>query len=35
MVEHGFAGDVIGLNNPGAFAIGDTVYAGKRRSGAP
>jgi hypothetical protein len=22
------AGDVIGLTNPGAFAIGDTIYAG-------
>lgn len=25
----GFSGDVIGLNNPGSFAIGDTVYTGK------
>ncbi|KAK3265937.1 hypothetical protein CYMTET_25413 [Cymbomonas tetramitiformis] len=31
VVDMGFAGDVIGLNNPGAFAIGDTVYAGKAR----
>jgi len=30
VVDDGFAGDVIGLNNPGAFAIGDTVYAGKK-----
>eukprot|EP00879_Flechtneria_rotunda_P013063 GHRR01013643.1.p1 GENE.GHRR01013643.1~~GHRR01013643.1.p1 ORF type:complete len:602 (+),score=167.68 GHRR01013643.1:1048-2853(+) len=27
-VQEGFAGDVIGLTNPGAFAIGDTIYAG-------
>ena len=27
-MEEGFAGDVIGLTNPGAFAIGDTIYAG-------
>ena len=25
-----FPGDVIGLNNPGAFAIGDTIYNGKK-----
>lgn len=25
-----FPGDVIGLNNPGAFAIGDTIYTGKK-----
>jgi peptide chain release factor 3 len=25
-----YPGDVIGLNNPGVFAIGDTVYQGKR-----
>jgi peptide subunit release factor RF-3 len=24
-VTEGFAGDVIGLTNPGAFAIGDTL----------
>lgn len=24
-VQEGFAGDVIGLTNPGAFAIGDTI----------
>mmetsp|Transcript_9572 Transcript_9572/g.33954 ORF Transcript_9572/g.33954 Transcript_9572/m.33954 type:complete len:593 (-) Transcript_9572:243-2021(-) len=28
-VMEGFSGDVIGLNNPGSFAIGDTVYTGK------
>lgn len=27
-VQEGFAGDVIGLSNPGAFAVGDTIYAG-------
>ena len=31
----GVAGDVIGLNNPGAFAIGDTVYAGPRTAFPP
>jgi len=25
-----YPGDVIGLNNPGTFAIGDTVYCGKK-----
>lgn len=25
-----YAGDVIGLNNPGVFAIGDTIYNGKQ-----
>jgi peptide chain release factor 3 len=25
-----YAGDVIGLNNPGVFAIGDTIYSGKK-----
>jgi len=29
-VEVAYAGDVIGLNNPGAFAIGDTVYMGEK-----
>jgi len=29
-LEVAYAGDVIGLNNPGAFAIGDTIYAGKK-----
>ena len=32
VVDTGYAGDVVGLNNPGAFAIGDTVYAGRRRA---
>eukprot|EP00198_Chlamydomonas_reinhardtii_P012781 XP_001702118.1 peptide-chain release factor [Chlamydomonas reinhardtii] len=27
-VQEGFAGDVIGLTNPGAFAIGDTLVTG-------
>ena len=31
VLECGYAGDVIGLNNPGSFAIGDTLYTGKRR----
>jgi len=29
-IDEAYPGDVIGLNNPGMFAIGDTVYAGKR-----
>lgn len=29
-VEEAYAGDVIGLNNPGMFAIGDTIYTGKK-----
>jgi peptide chain release factor 3 len=29
-LEDAFPGDVIGLNNPGVFAIGDTIYQGKR-----
>ncbi len=28
-VEHAYPGDVIGLSNPGAFAIGDTVTGGE------
>jgi len=35
IVEDSFAGDVIGLTNPGAFAIGDTLYAGPERRFAP
>jgi peptide chain release factor 3 len=27
-LEEAYAGDVIGFNNPGAFAIGDTIYTG-------
>jgi len=30
MVETAYPGDVIGLNNPGVFAIGDTIYTGKK-----
>jgi len=29
-IEEAYAGDVIGLNNPGVFAIGDTIYQGKK-----
>jgi peptide chain release factor 3 len=29
-IEIAYPGDVIGLNNPGAFAIGDTIYTGKK-----
>ncbi|TVQ42279.1 MAG: peptide chain release factor 3 [Gloeocapsa sp. DLM2.Bin57] len=29
-VEEAYPGDVIGLNNPGVFAIGDTIYQGKK-----
>lgn len=35
VLDEGFAGDVIGLNNPGSFAIGDTLYVGKRRALPP
>ncbi|WP_017302846.1 peptide chain release factor 3 [Spirulina subsalsa] len=28
-LEEAYPGDVIGLNNPGVFAIGDTIYNGK------
>ncbi|MBV8067461.1 MAG: hypothetical protein JO113_05765 [Candidatus Eremiobacteraeota bacterium] len=28
-LENAYAGDVVGLANPGAFAIGDTLYEGK------
>lgn len=31
VMECGYAGDVIGLNNPNAFAIGDTIHTGPRR----
>jgi peptide chain release factor 3 len=30
VVEDAYPGDVIGLNNPGMFAIGDTLYTGSR-----
>ena len=29
-IEQAYPGDVIGLNNPGVFAIGDTIYLGKK-----
>jgi peptide chain release factor 3 len=29
-LEEAYPGDVIGLNNPGMFAIGDTIYVGKK-----
>ncbi len=29
-IDEAYPGDVIGLNNPGVFAIGDTIYAGKK-----
>ncbi len=29
-LEEAYAGDVIGLNNPGVFAIGDTIYIGPK-----
>eukprot|EP00270_Netrium_digitus_P000225 TRINITY_DN10213_c0_g1_i7.p1 TRINITY_DN10213_c0_g1~~TRINITY_DN10213_c0_g1_i7.p1 ORF type:complete len:714 (+),score=162.61 TRINITY_DN10213_c0_g1_i7:29-2143(+) len=32
VMESGYAGDVIGLNNPNTFAIGDTIYCGPRRA---
>lgn len=36
-VDTAYAGDVIGLNNPGVFAIGDTLYTGahKKYPGIP
>jgi peptide chain release factor 3 len=30
VIEEAYPGDVIGLNNPGVFAIGDTIYVGKK-----
>lgn len=30
VIEEAYPGDVIGLNNPGVFAIGDTIYNGQR-----
>jgi peptide chain release factor 3 len=30
VIETAYPGDVIGLNNPGMFAIGDTIYVGKK-----
>ncbi|MEM7555653.1 MAG: peptide chain release factor 3 [Cyanobacteria bacterium P01_A01_bin.84] len=29
-IDEAYPGDVIGLNNPGVFAIGDTIYTGKK-----
>lgn len=29
-LDEAYPGDVIGLNNPGMFAIGDTIYLGKK-----
>jgi peptide chain release factor 3 len=29
-LDEAYPGDVIGLNNPGVFAIGDTIYSGKQ-----
>ncbi|MBJ7898970.1 MAG: peptide chain release factor 3 [Cyanobacteria bacterium RI_101] len=29
-IEEAYPGDVIGLNNPGVFAIGDTIYIGPK-----
>ncbi|PSB52675.1 peptide chain release factor 3 [filamentous cyanobacterium Phorm 6] len=29
-IEVAYPGDVIGLNNPGVFAIGDTIYTGQK-----
>jgi len=34
-VETAFPGDVIGINNPGNFAIGDTLYTGNSRIAYP
>jgi peptide chain release factor 3 len=30
-IEEAYPGDVIGLNNPGVFAIGDTIYTGIKK----
>ena len=30
VIESAYPGDVIGLNNPGMFAIGDTIYVGQK-----
>ena len=35
VVEVGYPGDVIGINNPGSFAIGDTLYSGTNRLSFP
>jgi peptide chain release factor 3 len=30
VIEEAYPGDIIGLNNPGVFAIGDTIYLGQK-----
>jgi peptide chain release factor 3 len=30
VIDEAYPGDVIGLNNPGTFAIGDTIYVGQK-----
>ena len=30
VIEEAYPGDIIGLNNPGVFAIGDTIYQGRK-----
>ena len=30
-IEEAYPGDVIGINNPGNFAIGDTLYTGNQK----
>jgi peptide chain release factor 3 len=30
VIEEAYPGDIIGLNNPGVFAIGDTIYMGQK-----
>lgn len=34
-IEEAFPGDVIGIHNPGHFAIGDTIYTGTKRISYP
>lgn len=34
-IEEAFPGDVIGLHNPGHFAIGDTIFTGSKRISYP
>ena len=34
-IEEAFPGDVIGIHNPGHFAIGDTIYTGSKRISYP
>ncbi|GMI29266.1 hypothetical protein TrCOL_g13667 [Triparma columacea] len=34
-IEEAFPGDVIGINNPGLFAIGDTLYTGNQKVSFP